>query len=400
MKCKILLTVGSSLIVSLPAFASLDPYLQIRPRVEFVDDGVVDKTDNGEDDTENALAVTTKVALGVKIPKTLGLENLMTHIEFVHVGSFARDYNSTSAAGNNDGEYAVVIDPPLTRVTQAYLSYSINPRTTVTAGRKLLALDDHRFVGTVGWRQMPQSFGLVELKYQDGNGFIQFDYLYERLGIKDEFNRLYKKGSLLLHGLYKVVPAFNLSLFHYQIEDAHDTSGVKITGDAASLHYELTYAVQKDPSRTENEVEIDADFVEVDLGYKVGSGQIKANYYVLGKAKGETEKGFATPLATLHKFEGWSDTMLGFAAGGNPLGLQVASFGGNLKTSRGTFGAFYLKYDSVDDSQDYGSEIDVVFTNKIKPNLTLQVKGAAYSKGDASPSDDVTKAWLMLTAKI
>ena len=69
MKCKILLTVGSSLIVSLPAFASLDPYLQIRPRVEFVDDGVVDKTDNGEEETENALAVTTKVALGVKIPK-------------------------------------------------------------------------------------------------------------------------------------------------------------------------------------------------------------------------------------------------------------------------------------------------------------------------------------------
>ena len=389
----------SSFSVTSSAFATLETHLQIRPRAEFVDDGVLDRNDDGVDDTDNALAVTTRVALGVKIPSTLFVANLSTHLEFISVSSQSRQYNSTSDSGNFDPSYALVVDPPLTRVSEAYLRYDFNRYTSITAGRKKLSLDDHRFIGNVDWRQMPQSFGLVELKYEDDHGFVQLDYLYERLGIKDEFNASYKKGSLVFHSLYKAHQAFNISLFHYALQDLHDTSGAKLTGDLANFHYELTYAYQGDPSRADDDsIEVDSEFKEIEFGLKLGIATLKLNYHTLGSALNGSERGFATPFATLHKFDGWSDTLLGLAANGTRQGLEVASVGTKVKTRRGTFGLYYLDFNSVIEDLDYGSEVDFVYTNKIKPNLVWQLKSAYYMKADDSPTDDRTIVWLMLTS--
>ena len=49
-------------------------------------------------------------------------------------------------------------------------------------------------------------------------------------------------------------------------------------------------------------------------GMKFAPVTIKIGYELLGSDDGL--KAFATPLATLHKFQGWTDKFLGIPAGG------------------------------------------------------------------------------------
>ena len=43
------------------------------------------------------------------------------------------------------------------------LTNSSLPGTTVTLGRQRIVLDDHRFVGNVGWRQNEQTFDAIRV---------------------------------------------------------------------------------------------------------------------------------------------------------------------------------------------------------------------------------------------
>ena len=369
----------------------LDPVFKLRPRYEAVDDG--------NDASDNASALTTRTTLGMGVRKS-GMDNLRGYFEATHVAALVRDYNSTSSsAGNAHTEYAAVLDPPMTRVTQGYLTWKAGEHE-FTAGRRLLALDNHRFIGTVGWRQMPQSFSLVEAKFRFTPAIsLQLDYLYERLGIKDELNKRYEKGPRLLHAVWKPAEGHSLSLFVYQITNLHDTMGLRYTGAAGPATYGMTYATQGKASIEEDDVtapEADSSFYDVDLGFKFNPFSIGLNYHVLGEAKGDAASGFSTPFATLHKWEGWSDVLLSKAAGGDPLGLKAASV--NLGWNGGQAGKFnviYHKFDSVEDSLDYGSEVDFVYKYVIDDKNSVVLKGAQYSKSDDLGNNDVSKYWLM-----
>ena len=54
----------------------------------------------------------------------------------------------------------MIADPPDTEVNQAYLLFD-RPDwlgTSVKGGRQRIVLDDHRFIGNVGWRQNEQTY--------------------------------------------------------------------------------------------------------------------------------------------------------------------------------------------------------------------------------------------------
>jgi len=117
------------------------PYLEFRPRYEYVD------VSGSTNDAASALTLRTKI--GVKIGSVLGVPGLKGQIEAIDVGAFIDDYDPQKSG------YEKVADPPNTRITQAFISYTVG-KTTFIAGRKYVAIDDHRFIGTVNWRQMPQ----------------------------------------------------------------------------------------------------------------------------------------------------------------------------------------------------------------------------------------------------
>ncbi len=124
--------------------------LQIRPRYEFVDE------DNAND---NANAFTVRTAIGAKFD-ALGIDGLAAELEMMDVRNFGFDNYAPESAG-----YSVVADGEQTRVTQANISYAKDGFVGVV-GRKGINLDNQRFIGTVGWRQMPQTYDLVSVAYK------------------------------------------------------------------------------------------------------------------------------------------------------------------------------------------------------------------------------------------
>ncbi len=89
--------------------------LQLRPRYEYV------TVDESKKDEANALTVRTSFGLG--FTNLFKIKGLKTYIEATDVSNFGllNDYDSTSKTGGNDKpEYEAVIDPPITRITQAY----------------------------------------------------------------------------------------------------------------------------------------------------------------------------------------------------------------------------------------------------------------------------------------
>jgi len=131
-------------------FSNIQGKGQIRPRYEYVN------TDNTVGD---ANAYTVRAAVGIQAD-LFQIDGLSTYLEATGVFG-GGDFWSLS---NNDiadkGIYNVVADPNQTRFTQAYVDYKFGD-TLIRAGRQAVNLDNLRFIGTVDWRQMPQTYDAV-----------------------------------------------------------------------------------------------------------------------------------------------------------------------------------------------------------------------------------------------
>jgi len=384
-----------------PFFETLKPYLIFRPRFEYVDDNIHD----------SANALTVRTVIGSNLLNIGGVKGLNAQIEATNVSALIDNYNSTSAAGNNDPKYAVVIDPPTTRITQANISYTTG-KTTFIVGRKMVTLDNHRFIGNVGWRQLPQTYGVIAVINNSVKNLNLLGALvYERLGIKDELNKSWKLADapILLHAAYKVSKALKITAYDYLLTDIHDTYGLRLTGlvkasGKTKFSYVLEYAWQDDPTKKDNwgGGNVDSYYYDIAVnGYF--SGLIAGvNYEVLGEARGNATTGFSTPLATAHKFQGWSDVLIGKELAGDPNGLKdVLLTVGYATKKTGKLLLRFHKYDSKINDLDYGKEFEFLYVKKVTKRLGLLVKGAFYKAGDDFPTagNDVTKTWFQLTYK-
>jgi len=209
--------------------------------------------------------------------------------------------------------------------------------------------------------------------------------------------------ALDINAKYKVMPDLKIKAYGYLIEDAHNTLGLRVKGKVKTelpILYGIEYAIQKDTSlKSILGSDINSQYYRVDLGTNVDNFFVKGYLEVLGEAQGSAASGFATPLATLHKFNGWSDVMLATASNGSSNGLKDLAFTVGYKLKRGKVFATYHKFDSVTNSLDYGSEFDLAYGRTILDNVKLLVKAALYQKG-SNTTQDVTKYWAMISTNI
>ncbi|WP_029522775.1 hypothetical protein [Persephonella sp. KM09-Lau-8] len=395
---------------------NVKPYLEFRPRYEYVD---VDKSGNKE---ANALTIRTKV--GVKIGTVLGVQGLSAVLEAIDVSALVDDYAPQKAG------YETVLDPDNTRLTQAYIAYSLGNYAFI-AGRKYVAIDDHRFIGTVGWRQMPQSFGVLAIA---GKPIQGLDFLlagiYERKGITDtpeDWSRgkvlnadwQLDKMPIILDVNYKVIPQLRIKGFAYLLTDIHNTYGIKASGKVdlggIKVSYLGEYAKQTDPYENDNRDEkpdVDTDYYRLKVGASAMGFFANVMYTYFGDGDvNKKEPGFSTPLATLHKFDGWSDQLLAGAAGGFDYGMKEWCISAGYKNPTiGKLMIAYLTFDSDKDpgtiGKSIGSEIDALYAKKLTKRLSFLAKAAwydadngYYTGGNLKGDKDVTKYWLQLDYK-
>ena len=366
------------------ALSSGKAYADLRLRYESVDQ-------------ENALKDADALTLRTRLGYTTGsIDGFSAVVEFEdsRVVAGVEDYN---AAGlNNNGAYSVIADPETTELDQAFVQYK-GDMFSAKLGRQVLTLDNHRFVGHVGWRQDRQTFDGVSVVVTPAEGLtLTYAYLDERNRIFADASDIDSKDHLL--NLAYKTPVGVLTAYSYLLEvdngtsNGLDTYGVRFAGAKQSDDMKFLYAVEFASQTSESgSTEYDADYYLLEGGVEVSGVTAKIGYEVLGSDNGMY--GFSTPLATLHKFNGWADMFLATPAEGiEDLYISVAS-----KVGPGQLMATYHDF-SADESSltkdDLGSEFDVSYGLKFGKNYNAGIKYAAYSADDHGVDTDKLWVWV------
>jgi len=347
---------------------------------------------------DNAAKDADAFTLRTRLNYTTGVFNgFSAAVELENSTAIVDDYWD-KVEGNND--FSVIADPDHTELDQAYIAYK-GGKLSGKIGRQVITMDNHRFVGHVGWRQDRQTFDALTLAYQlSEETKVSYAYLTKRNRIFSDKGDKDSKDHLL--NISHKLSTGKLTGYAYLLEEDKtggaeiNTFGIRYAGASKLGGNKVTYSAEF--ARQDNDTaDKSANYFAVEAGTKVASINVKAGYELLGSDNGEY--GFATPLATLHKFNGWSDQFLGTPA----QGLQdiYVSVGGKLAGGSWKIVAHDF---SADDSSatvdDLGSEIDAVYAKAINKTFKAGVKYAAYNAGDAGAGKvDTDKVWVWLEAK-
>ncbi len=372
---------------------------EVRARYENVDDQSNTKS--------QANAYTVRATLGLNA-NVFGLDALTMKVEGTTVQAIGPQYYFDGTY-NGMTTYDTVKDPVQTRFDQAYLQYKVG-KTTIKAGRQVINLDNQRFIGSVDWRQMMQSFDAVVVTDTTvDNLTLTGGYVHSIAGITNA--PVTYSNSIVLNGSYKLNESLKVTAYDYSLSSLHDTAGMALTGDIplsiAKIGYRTEYARQGDASRESlggiKNAQADAHYYNLDALANVSGVLVGAGYEVLSGSTGSDGKtAFQTPLATLHAFNGWADKFLVTPLGG--LCDASATFG---YTSPALGKALIVYHDFKTDhvmatKSDLGHEWDMLYTNAIPSikGLSGLIKAGYYKAGDvATFTKDVSKVWLQLDYK-
>ena len=367
------------------AITSATPIVNLRLRSETVgQDGFADE----------AHAVTLRARLGFQTGEAWNTSLLAE-------GDFNRPldgrYDSTT---NHRLGYPIVADPTNTALNRLELVNTALPDTNVTLGRQRINLDDQRFVGSVGFRQNEQTFDSLRVaNHAIRNLTLDVTYL-------DRVNRVFGRdspvghftgSSYLAHAAYRTpigeLTGFGYWLaFHQDLADSSRTVGARFRGgrkwDRWTLRYAAAYAHQ-DPYG-ENPLHFAADYYAGAVTLGRGGASLGGGIEVMG---GDGVKGFTTPLATLHKFDGWADVFLTTPVNGvedryASLGYSVARF---VALDRLTVTAIYHDFRAARLGLHYGTEGDLQVLGRWH-RVTGIVAFADYARDRFA--SDTRKLWL------
>lgn len=385
------------------ALLATQPLVDIRLRHEEVEQTGI---------ASNADANTLRARLGAETGGFLGTRLLAEGEAMVPLD---QDYRPDNAVATHT-QYPVVADPENYVLNRLQLSNTSLPQTTVTLGRQRILLDDQRFVGNVGWRQNEVTFDAVRVVNQSVPRLtidVTFLNKVHRVYGVDSPQGTYKGDSYLANAGLQL-PFGKLTGFTYLLDfnpiagltgaldprlGSTSTVGSRLTGSRAvgafSFGYMVSYASQKE--RADNPQSFRNAYFLGELRAAVAGFTLAAGDEVL---HGNGRIGFATPLATLHAFQGWADKFLTTPANGIDDRYGSLSWGTHHIIGLDALSASTVYHDfraqRVDTS--YGREWDLLLTGKWH-RYGVTLKYADYRADASTPlaiARDTTKFWAQL----
>lgn len=367
---------------------------QVRPRVEFVDD-------DGAAAADPAKAFTVRTVLGYK---TAPLAGITAYAEAENITALGDDYHIRVVQPKP--QYAEVVDPERTAVNQAWLAgYGLK------FGKQKVVYNNARFIGDVAWRQDDQTFTAISYEKAKLLGWLDLQATYAnqvamisgqkgdiRLPIVNLKARapLGATVTLFWAGLEgresaTLTPTANFLLANASSARSREYRVLRVDGKQGNVIYDLSFGRQVAYADGTDANAPDADYQDIQIGYDFGKAVVKLQQEKL-------DSKFATPLATLHAFNGWADRFLV-----TPNGGLVDS---NIKISGKACGlglavAFH-HFKAESGGITFGNEIDASVSKTFTPKLSGLVKLAHYDGSgetigaQAAYSKDVTK--LMVQA--
>jgi Alginate export len=374
--------------------AKIKPLVDVRLRTETIDQAGI---------ARKAEALTVRIRAGAEVKK--GPFALLVEAE----GTLALvdHYNSGL---NGKTAFPVVADPQNVELNRLQLQFTGVPKMLVTVGRQRVNLDDQRFVGAVGWRANEQTFDAARIEWS-GVKNVKADVTYAwanrtiwgvdgfgarqtAIGGRNVFANLsYKHKRGTLTGFAYLVDQNEAVVQGYRLSS--QTYGARFAGSAplsksTKLSYALSYARQGDYRNNPNAYR--AHYWLGEVGLEANGFRLLGGYEVLGSKTGAAFTSFQTPLATLHKFNGWADKFLTTPANGlrdayATLGFVKPKWG---RLTALTAQATYHDFKSARLGQRYGSEINLLLSAKHK-RTTFSLKYADYTA--KAFATDTKKFW-------
>ncbi len=355
--------------------------LDLRYRYEYVDQ---------DNRPENAHSSTLRSRLTLTSAE---LAKISAGVELDYVSRLGAERYNTLANGRT--RYPVVPDADGFSLNQAWLRYR-DDGLTATAGRQRILHGSQRFVGGVGWRQNEQTYDATRVEL-DLSPDWRVDYAYvwdvDRIFGPDTGGvqpRRFDSDSHFLRSDYRLDEDHQVSAFSYLLDfdnafaASSQTYGLEYSGKFGPA--KLTAAAARQSDYRDNPTDYETNYYMAELAAPVGKTTVGVGYEVLGSDSGRV--GFATPLATLHKFNGWADAFLVTpAAGLRDAYVTVAGSAGPVKLA-----AAYHDFEPDHGSGDFGSEWNLAATLPISKQWMAQLKYANFQARDVGA--DLAKAWL------
>lgn len=344
---------------------------------------------------KTANANTARLRLGFLTPEW---NKLQAYAEYEGNLAMQDEYNTTLV--NGDATYSKVADPDKSELNQFWLSYKGFPDTLIKGGRQRIKLDDDRFIGNVGWRQMETSFDSVLLTHNNQTLFglvINAGYI----GNVQTFTGTQETiEAPILNLNYKLGDYGNAVAYGYWLDyteaDTYEKSsqsyGVRINGETPVFaeHYSLLYTAEYSNQQNYGHgiTHYNSDRLNLMGGIKAYTLSVQGAMEQLdGHGINQT---FDTPLGTNHAFQGWADLFLQTPANGirDVFATVTGGFDGGNVILTGVY------HDFSDDSGklQYGDEWNFSALKKFGKHYSLLAKYAYYhAEGFGT---DTQKIWL------
>lgn len=381
------------------------PYIDSRYRYEFVDQ---------ENFTRDAKASTIRTRLGYRTGEYRKLQGVL---EFENVSSVGSEHYNDGGGTASNSNYPAVADPVGNELNQAYLEYSGIQDTKIKYGRHSLNRGNQRFIGSVGWRQNDQNHDGVTItnnSIPDTEIFYGYTYNVNRIFGSDDAVGDFNTEIHMADATYSGLSFAKIMGYGYWLDidtptsqraNSNATYGINVTGhydikENVKLHYLGEFAKQSDYG--ENTTSYDANYYHFQAGISAFGFTVKGGYEELGSDNGVAS--FRTPLATLHKYNGWADQFLTTPADGleDAYGMIIYKVSGVNEILDGTkLMLAYHDFSQANGNGDYGDEWDFDISRKFKENYSIGLRYSNYDStgSGSSATNDVEKLILSFGVK-
>lgn len=364
-----------------------------------------------EDDAfrRDADATTARLRAGLRFYLGRGWNALIEGEGIVDAG----DRHNNGANGAT--AYPAVIDPDGIELNQAWLGWK-HARFGATLGRQRIALDNHRWVGNVGWRQNEQTFDALSLEARPSDDWtLRYAWLdkVHRVSGDDARDPLARERDLSTHLLHATHTRARQQWAGYAyLHDDRDlpaastaTWGLRWSlkpadTDAAAWGLTAEYAQQRDHAdrrqdhhpghHASNQRRFTHDYWLLEPSLRARGITWKLSWEHLD---GNGRHALQTPLATLHAFNGWADKFLVTP----PAGLDDLSLGAGGNIGKTTWVAQWHEYRPDADSpvgRRYGTEFDASLARPLGKGWSGLIKYADYRSHDYAR--DTRKLWVQV----
>lgn len=354
---------------------------------------------------ETANANTARLRLGFLTPE---FHDFQGYVEYEGNLAMQEDYNSTR---NLNTAFSTVADPEMSELNQLWVAYTGIADNIFKVGRQRIKLDDDRFIGNVGWRQMETTYDSILITHNNQTLFglvANIGYI----GNVQTFTGLTENiEAPILNLNYKMGDFGNLIAYGYWLdysetenfEKSSQTYGLRVTccakpldsykiSDKIGVVYTAEWGHQSDYGH--GPTAYDADRINLMGGFSAYNIMFQGAMEQLDGSG--VNQHFDTPLGTNHAFQGWADLFL--VTPNNGIRDVFATV--MVPFQRGDLVFTGVYHDFTDDTGrfDYGDEWDFQVVKKFGKHYTLLAKYAAYNAGStpafAAPSTDTQKLWV------